>query len=90
MTDWVKVSFLPRDLLQTVFEFAGSLSNKRTRLHTWLNMELLIFRCLYPDRYCPSRLLYFYKWHGHNRLKRMFTFDFSGEPYITQAMTKIC
>ena len=90
MIDWVEISFLPKSLLQTVFEFAGSLSNKQTRLHQWVCMEMLIFRTMHAHMYTPQRLLQFYTWHGRYRIKNMFRgFKFK-VPYVTHAMTKIC
>ena len=73
MIDWVGISYLPEPLLRVTLEFAGSLSNKQTRLHQWVCMELLIFKTMHAHRCTPQRLIEFYTWHGRNRIKKMFS-----------------
>jgi len=90
MIDWVGISYLPEPLLRVTLEFAGSLSNKQTRLHQWVCMEMLIFKTMHAHMYTPQRLIQFYTWHGRNRIKKMFSKFTFKVPYVTNAMTRIC
>ena len=86
---------LPPDLLRVVLEFAGSLLNKRHRLHRFLQLEFSMFNIIQKPLggITPSRLQRFYYHHGFYALQELIQQAFrrsSNALVITQSMLKIC
>ena len=87
---------LPRVLLRTVLEFAGSMINKRHRKHRFLQLELKLIHLMHNKRIVsPSELMGFYRHHGQQILadlirRAIARFSEGNEMAITANMLKIC
>ena len=61
---------LPAVLLRVVLEFAGSLINKRHRMHRFLQIEFNLYNVMHTaGTITPSRLVDFYRYHGRDVLQ---------------------
>ena len=86
---------LPRVLLRVVLEFAGSLINKRHRMHRFLQLELGIYKIMHVTTITPSTLQSFYDYHGRNVLVDLIrqavrAYDADNNLEITRSMLSIC
>ena len=60
---------LPVDLRCIIWDFAGSLLNKRTRLHKFCNLELLLWKMIIPyERLTPKRLCRHFDYCGRDAI----------------------
>ena len=86
---------LPPVLLRVVLEFAGSLINKRHRMHRFLQLELGIYKIMHVSTITPSQLQGFYRYHGRTVLvdlirQALRKFDSGNRQEITGRMLSIC
>jgi len=87
---------LPPVLLRIVLEFAGSLINKRHRMHRFLQIEFALYNVMHTvSTITPSRLLDFYRYHGQYALQDVIRqavqkYDADNRLQITASMLRIC
>ena len=62
---------LPVDLRCIVWDFAGSLLNKSTRLHKFCTLELNLWRLIISGRYTPSSLRRHFTYVGRDAIRRL-------------------
>ena len=68
---WLDESPLPVDLRCIVWDFAGSLENKSTRLHRFCTLELLLWRLIITGRYTPTSLRRRFAYVGRHAIRRL-------------------
>ena len=63
---------LPVDLRCIIWDFAGSLLNKRTRLHKFCTLELLLWKMIIPyKRLTPKRLRRHFNYCGRDAILQL-------------------
>ena len=68
---------LPVDLRRIVWDFAGSLDNKSTRLHRFCTLELLLWKMIIPyDRLTPTRLCRHFNYCGRDAIRRLIEMQY--------------
>ena len=68
---WLDESPLPVDLRCIVWDFAGSLENKSTRLHKFCPLELHLWKLIISARYTPSSLRRHFTYVGRHAIRRL-------------------